>query len=107
MTGSYDKPSAPCCVEHRPKQTTGSMSPLSGRNFCAPNKIKPPLGWVLVVTDLLVARTGQKIKDMLVFLFLRRQNIITQVSSSLRFTPHPCGNVQRALLLCSFMAVRG
>lgn len=35
----------------------------------APNKMQPPLGWVVAVTDLLVVRAGHKIKGMLGFFF--------------------------------------
>ena len=60
--------------------------------------MQPPLGWVVAVMDLLVVRAGQKIKGMLFFLFLRRQNVIAQVSSCLGFTPHLYGKCPRSSL---------
>lgn len=65
-------------------------------------------GGVVAVMDLSVVSAGQKIKGML-SLFLRRQNVIAQVSSCLGFTPHlyrKCPRSSLALLLCGGKGLR-
>lgn len=69
MTAPLVRPSAPCCAEHKPKQTPWSMELLAGRNLGAPNKMQPPLGWVVTVTDLSVVGAGQKVKGIYIYIF--------------------------------------